>query len=114
MMMRVVDLEEYSGAIQIPDQATETVILKLNDEMCPWNEGTFKLSPNGGSLEIERLDDSVTPDITMNPLQLSETIGGLTPATTLHSLGKLDCKKEVADKLEAIFPSDSFVSYQRF
>ncbi|OLS19217.1 MAG: hypothetical protein ThorAB25_29440, partial [Candidatus Thorarchaeota archaeon AB_25] len=114
MMMRVVDLESYSAAIQIPVQATESVILKLNDEMCPWNQGTFRLTPSSGSLEIERLDDSVVPEITLQALQLSETIGGLTPATTLLGLGRLDCNVDVAERLEAMFPADSFVSYQRF
>jgi predicted acetyltransferase len=114
MMMRVVDLEGYSAAIQIPVQATESVILKLNDEMCPWNQGTFRMTPSSGSLEIERLDDSVVPEITLQALQLSETIGGLTPATTLLGLGRLDCNVDVAERLEAMFPADSFVSYQRF
>ncbi|MHA1965430.1 MAG: GNAT family N-acetyltransferase [Candidatus Thorarchaeota archaeon] len=114
MMMRVVDLEEYSAAIQIPDQATESVILKLNDEMCPWNEGTFKLLPNSGSLEIERLRDSTEPDVSVNALGLSEIIGGLNPATVLRGLNKIDCTTKVADNLESIFPADSFVSYQRF
>ena len=82
--------------------------------MAEWNQGTYKLTPNSGSLEIERLADSIKPEVTLNAPQLSETIGGLTPATTLHGLGKLECTAEVAEKLEAIFPSDSFVSYQRF
>ena len=86
----------------------------MKDDLCPWNQGTFKLTPSSGSLEIERLDDSIDPEISMNPLQLSETIGGLTPATTLHGLGKLECATKIAENLEAIFPSDSFVSYQRF
>ena len=113
-MMRVVDLEGYTSSIKIPEQATESIVLKMQDELCPWNQGTFRLTPSSGSLEIERLDDSVEAEISMNPLQLSETIGGLTPATTLHGLSKLDCTKAVADNLEAIFPADSFVSYQRF
>lgn len=114
MMMRVIDIEGYCTSIKIPQTASESVILRLNDELAEWNQGTYKLTPSSGSIEVERLDDSVEPEIIMNPLQLSETIGGLTPATTLHGLGKLDCKTEVAEKLEAIFPSDSFVSYQRF
>jgi len=114
MMMRVVDLEGYAASIKVPEKATESIILKMKDELCHWNKGKFKLTPCSGSLEIERLDDSVQSEISMNPLQLSETIGGLTPATTLHGLSKIDCTAEVAEKLEAIFPSDSFVSYQRF
>ena len=114
MMMRVVDIEMYTASIKVPEQATESIVLKMKDELCPWNQGMFKLTPSSGSLEIERLDDSVEPDVSMDPLQLSETIGGLTTATTLHGLGKLDCTVRVAENLEAIFPADSFVSYQRF
>jgi hypothetical protein len=32
----------------------------------------------------------------------------------LHSIGELDCSKETAEKLEAIWPAESFLSYMRF
>lgn len=114
MMMRVVDIEMYCAAISVPSQATESVILRLDDEMCPWNQGIFRLTPNGGKLEIERLDDSVEPEVSLDALRLSEVIGGLTPAIALRSLGRIVCSNESAKKLEAMFPADSFVSYQRF
>lgn len=114
MMMRIVDFEKYCAAISVPSSATESIAVQLRDELCPWNEGIYKLTPSGGSLEVEQLGDSVEPDVSLNPLRLSEVIGGLTPALTLHSLGKLDCSQDVARKLERIFPMDSFVSYQRF
>jgi predicted acetyltransferase len=82
--------------------------------MCPWNQGIFRLTPNGGKLEIECLDDSAEPDVSLDALRLSEVIGGLTTALTLRSLGKIVCSAESAEKLEAMFPADSFVSYQRF
>ena len=114
MMMRVIDLEGYGASIRVPESATESVVLKLSDEMCPWNQGTYKLIPNLESLEVERLDDSVQPDVIINSLGLSEIIGGLYPATILRGLGKIDCTAKVAHRLESIFPADSFVSYQRF
>ncbi len=114
MMMRVVDFERYCAAISVPIHASESVILRLDDKMCPWNQGTYKLTPNEGSLEIERLDNSTEPELSLDALRLSEVIGGLTPAIALRSLGKIDCSAESAEKLEAMFPADSFVSYQRF
>ncbi|MGY5865922.1 MAG: GNAT family N-acetyltransferase [Candidatus Thorarchaeota archaeon] len=114
MMMRVVDIEMYCAAISVPSSAMESITVQLEDEMCPWNEGIFKLVPNAGSLEVERLDDNVEPEVSLDALRLSEVIGGLTPPLLLRSLGKLDCSADVARKLEAIFPADSFVSYQRF
>lgn len=114
MMMRVTDIEVYCSSIRVPSDATESVIIRLNDEMCPWNKGTFRLSPNIGSLEVERLDSSVDPDVSVDALGLSDIIGGLNPATILRGLGNIECSAQVAENLEAIFPADSFVSYQRF
>jgi predicted acetyltransferase len=114
MMMRVVDLETYCESISIPTSATETVTLKLDDMICPWNTGTYLLSPSGGRLECIRLDDKTDHDISVDALRFSEIIGGLTPAVTLHSLGRLDCSLDTARSLEAMFPKDVFVSYQRF
>ncbi|MFW9787934.1 MAG: enhanced intracellular survival protein Eis [Candidatus Thorarchaeota archaeon] len=114
MMMRVVDLETYCQSIEVSKEATESVIIRLSDDMCPWNQGTFKLTPVNSALEIERLEGSTEPDISLNALALSNVIGGLHPATSLRSLGMINCPDLVAQNLEAIFPADSFVSYQRF
>ncbi|MFW9795173.1 MAG: sterol carrier protein domain-containing protein, partial [Candidatus Thorarchaeota archaeon] len=114
MMMRVVDFEKYCRAISVSTHAVEPVIVKLEDEMCPWNNGTYKLTPNESSLECERLDENVEPEVTLDALGLSDVIGGLTPASLLRSLGKIECSYEVVMNLDAIFPADSFVSYQRF
>ncbi|MGD9397084.1 MAG: hypothetical protein PVJ05_11695, partial [Candidatus Thorarchaeota archaeon] len=78
------------------------------------NQGTYKLIPISGSLEVEHLDDSIEPDVSVNSLGLSEIIGGLYPATILRGLGRINCSTVVANNLESIFPADSFVSYQRF
>ncbi|MFW9927545.1 MAG: enhanced intracellular survival protein Eis [Candidatus Thorarchaeota archaeon] len=114
MMMRIVDIEEYCSKISVPNNASEQVSIQLKDDLCPWNEGSFKLIPTDGFLEIERLPDNAKAELTLDPLQLSEVIGGLTPASLLRNLDKLDCSSDSARKLEAIFPADSFVSYQRF
>lgn len=114
MMMRIVDFERYCAAISVPNSATESVTIHLDDKMCPWNCGTYQLTPIEGSLDIERLDDSTEPEVSLDALRLSEVIGGLTPALLLRSLEKIKCSVDVAKKLEVIFPADSFVSYQRF
>ena len=114
MMMRVIDFEKYCESIKIPEHATDSVVLKLSDEMAPWNTGTYRLNPDGISLEVERLDDSVEPDVSVDALRLSELIGGLYPATVLRGLGKIACSEDIAMNLDSIFPEDTFVSYQRF
>ncbi len=112
MMMRVVDLERYCGSIKIPENTVDQVTIELSDDQCPWNTGVYTLIPDGGKLTAERSDSK--PDISLTAFQLSEIIGGITPPKLLRSLQEIQCDPDTARKLEAIFPSDSFVSYIRF
>jgi predicted acetyltransferase len=112
MMMRVIDFEGYCSSISIPSQATESIVVKLVDRDCDWNTGVYLLSPNNGSLGVERVTS--TPDVVLNELQLSRVISGRTPATVLRGLGEIECSENSASNLESLFPGESFVSYQRF
>ena len=112
MMMRVIDFDGYCRQIQVPEQAEEELIVNLNDNQCPWNEGTYRLNSEKGALTIER--DNKRSEITLNPFQLSQVIGGLTLPSVLREMGIISCSPETAQKLDAIFPVDSFMSYVRF
>ncbi|MGY5853172.1 MAG: sterol carrier protein domain-containing protein, partial [Candidatus Thorarchaeota archaeon] len=112
MMMRVIDFEPYCRSIGIPADATENVVVKLEDDQCEWNNGVYKLIPSSGSLEVERCE--AKPDVRLNAFGLSQIISGVTTPTQLHGFQELDCNRENAEKLEAIFPYDAFVSYLRF
>ncbi|TFG29461.1 GNAT family N-acetyltransferase [Candidatus Thorarchaeota archaeon] len=112
MMMRVIDFIDYCHHVSIPREVTERVILKLEDQFCSWNSGTYSLIPNDGQLEVERVDQE--PDLRVNAFQLSKIIGGVSPPIMLRSLNEIECTSETAKNLEAIFPKDYFVSYIRF
>ena len=112
MMMRVVDLEGYCKSIRIPEQANEDVIVELRDSQCPWNSGVYTLTPMNGSLTAETVNRA--PDIILSEFQLSEVISGVSPATQLRAFKEIECEREIATRLEAIFPADTFVSYLRF
>lgn len=112
MMMRVIDFEGYCKSISIPLDASESVVIQLEDASCPWNEGTYRLSPINGSIAIEKTMEE--PEITLDPFQLSSVISGISPASLLRDLREIECSKATADNLTAIFPEDIFVSYTRF
>lgn len=112
MMMRVIDFEKYCKSISIQDTISDWITIKLEDTNCPWNSGTFTLIPNEGCLQVEKSER--TPDIGLNAFQLSQVISGVMPATQLHGLNEIKCSNETAQKLEAIWPKDNFVSYIRF
>ncbi|MHA1907781.1 MAG: GNAT family N-acetyltransferase [Candidatus Thorarchaeota archaeon] len=112
MMMRVVDFEEYCQSIAIPKEASESVVIELKDDQCPWNQGVYTITPSDGKLDVERSGNN--SEISMSPYQLSEVISGVSPATRLHAYKEIECSKETAVKLESIFPEDVFNSYIRF
>jgi predicted acetyltransferase len=113
MMMRVIDFEGYCRSIAVPETAEKGVHLTLKDEHCDWNSGTYELRPEGGRLECERVAPT-SPEIKLDTLGISRVISGLNAPTTLRGLGLIDCSKQTASKLEALFPPDNFVSYERF
>ena len=110
--MRVIDFEGYCRSISIPEDSTQTVVLELKDDQCPWNTGVYKVIPSDGSLNVET--SSSDPDIVLTPYQLSEIISGITPANRLREYDEIECSKETAMRLESIFPEDVFYSYVRF
>jgi predicted acetyltransferase len=112
MMMRVVDFPAFCESIDVPKTATGKCIIKIIDEHCPWNEGTYMISPSNGRLNVEPTDKE--SEVALDALNLSRITGGYTTATTLHGLGEIDCSRKTAENLEAIFPSDSFFSHYRF
>jgi predicted acetyltransferase len=112
MMMRVIDFEEYCSSIRVPSQATESIVIELDDQDCNWNVGTYRISPMEGELEAERVNSEA--DVVLNSLNLSRVLSGRSPATMLRGIGQIECSKETAVNLEALFPNESFVSYQRF
>jgi predicted acetyltransferase len=111
-MMRIIDFEKYCEQIVVPEQANEQVIIEIADSQCPWNNGIYELTPEQGRLNVERSSES--PEIKLTEYRLSQVISGKTPACMLLDLGEIQCKTETAVKLERIFPTDSFVSYERF
>ncbi|MFW9889282.1 MAG: enhanced intracellular survival protein Eis, partial [Candidatus Thorarchaeota archaeon] len=112
MMMRVVDFEGYCRTIAIPKETTESVIVDLVDQQCPWNNGVYALEPSEGNLNARKCDNE--PEAKLNAYQLSEVISGITPPTLLRSLREIHCSEETAKNLESIFEPDTFVSYIRF
>ena len=112
MMMRIVDFEEYCKQIRVPKASTEAVVLRLMDDYCPWNNGTFRIEPADGRLAVDKVDTKA--EIELDALGLSAVISGHTPSKMLREFGEIECSAETATNLEAIFPQDSYHSYQRF
>jgi predicted acetyltransferase len=112
MMVRVVDFPEFCRRVRVPLFAAEPVIIRVVDPDCPWNEGTWKLTPVSGRLEIEA--SGREPEISFDALHLSHALGGQLTANRLHRLGGLPCAADAAERFTRIFPPDSYVTYTGF
>jgi predicted acetyltransferase len=112
MMMRVVDFEGFCRSISVPPSASEPLTVEISDRFCPWNNGVYSLSPDGGIVGCDRV--SLPAEVTLNAFQLSQVVSGMNPVRLLRSFGVVDCSPEAATRLESIFPPDEFISYYRF
>lgn len=112
MMVRIIDLKQYIDIIQIPISAEDSVVFALEDEHCPWNSGTYKLTPRDGKLNL--IETTETVEIKLTDQLLSRIVGGLDSISMLQQIGIIDCTEDVAKKLESIFPKDTLMSYLRF
>ncbi len=113
MMMRVVDFEGLCRTIKVPDDVNESIILKLLDQHCPWNEGIYRIESWKGKLNVTRITDE-SVEITLKPNDVARIIGGYVSSSAWYEMGLLQCERRVAEKLDRLFPKDSFIAHFRF
>ncbi|MFX1255425.1 MAG: enhanced intracellular survival protein Eis [Promethearchaeota archaeon] len=110
-MIRVINFKMFCKSIKIPKEACHPIVIKIEDEQCPWNNGTFKLIPKEGNLLVEESKDNI--DVIVSSQALSKIIAGLLPISSIRLLGEIECSKETVDKLQAIFPQESYFVFDR-
>jgi predicted acetyltransferase len=85
--MRVVDVE--AAIPQRPYGGRGELVIALpKDDMCPWNEGTYRMETDGITTAVTRVD--AAPDLTMRPNTLATLLAGHRSATRLHRAGLLE------------------------
>lgn len=110
-MIRIIDFKKYCEMIKIPLTAKNSVIIEIKDELCPWNTGIWKLTPNTGKIKVIKTNEK--PDLLINDLQLSRIACGITSPLTLQNVGIINCTDETAANLDAMLPKESFYVWNR-
>lgn len=103
--MRVTDVA--AALPQRPYGDAGVLAIAVEDELCPWNHGTFVLETTGEAGSVERADDDrrATADLTLPVSSLAVLLSGHRPASVLARAGLLRARDasvvRLADRLFA-------------
>ena len=102
--MRVVDVEKALPQRPYGSRGELTIAIP-EDDVCPWNVGTYLMETDGPTTTVRRADRK--PDITVTPNVLASLISGYRPASHFARMGRLEAKDSAALKTaDAIFRSE--------
>lgn len=102
--LRVVDAER--ALPQRPYGARGELVLRIEgDDICPWNNGTYRLETDGPTSAVKRVDSD--PDLVMSPNALATLVAGHRSATHLERAGRLTAPNTAAlARADAIFRTE--------
>ena len=90
LMVRIVDLERALQIRPYPIEADLT--FAIQDDLCPWNAGVWKLSAGPQGAHVRRAETE--PELSMDIFTLAHLATGALSATYAHRVGRI----EVVDK----------------
>ncbi|MFC4357248.1 enhanced intracellular survival protein Eis [Halobium salinum] len=111
-MVRVVDLEAAVADLSFPADAEGSVVLAVDDDHLPWNDGRFELSVAGGGGTCEPTDAEA--DVELDVGALSQLVAGFLSVDRLETYGDLTVVSETgAETLAAMFPPEEPAPFLR-
>lgn len=99
-MLRVVDVETAIAARGYPEGLSTTVDVRVTDSVCPWNDGEWRLTFEGG---VGRAERGGTPSITADVRGLAASYTGFTSPQRLVATGLFEGDDGELRKLGAAF-----------
>ena len=105
--MRVVDVEKALGARGY-DSSGEVTIEIVDDDLCAWNNGRYRLTADGGSGSVARVE-SGTVDIVVRPDAFASLLSGHSRPSDLARMGRLS----LADETRAVALDSLFATRRR-
>ena len=72
------------------DMPGEATVRVREDDICPWNVGSYRISTSGEETEVEKLSGSPNVDLDVTVNGLASLVSGHSSATTLHRIGRVE------------------------
>ena len=101
--MRVVDAEAVLAGRGY-DLQGEAVVEITEDNLCPWNNGCYRLIVDGEGPSVEKLAGNAATDLVLRPDGLASLLSGHTRASDLARMGRAAIPDEgAAARLDSLF-----------
>jgi len=99
-MLRVLDARTAVSARGWPTTVAGSAVLQLEDPVCPWNSGTYRLTVEGGSAELAAAPDAPLGEaVQLGPTGFAVLYAGGVGVAALRHAGLLEGGGEQADAL---------------
>lgn len=106
-MVRVVDV---AGALSgLPVGCEGRVVVRVQDDLCDWNDGVFDLVVHDGRLRAE--PSAAAADVALDIRGLSSLVYGTLDTTELRLRGWLEGDGEVLDRMLPTLPFHNSTPY---
>lgn len=101
LWVRLVDVERALAARRLGEGSSEAITIEVQDELCPWNAGCYRIK-NG---HVERTDGA--PDLSLPVSALGSVyLGGFTFSQLLRAEQIEERTQEGAARADRLFPAD--------
>lgn len=101
MWLRLVDVPSALEARGYEEDAAGAVTLAVRDELCPWNDGTYRVTVEGGSCTVRAVVGD--PDLAMPVAALSALYSGHRSATELARAGRVEGDAAALRRADVLF-----------
>ena len=92
LWLRIADVE--LALSQRPYEDAGTLTIKVEDNVCDWNAGSYRIETDGAGSTVTRTTEA--PDLTMPVARLSQLLSGFASATQLARAGLIEAGEPAA------------------
>lgn len=104
--MRVIDVESVLAARPYANPG-EAVIRVADDDLCPWNNGCYRIASSGQQVEVERLRKDADVDMQISMHALASLTSGHSSASWLGRIGRAEIlRPQRIAMIDALFTTE--------
>lgn len=105
MSARIVDVPQVLAALHYPEGIDTDVVLEIEDELAPWNNGLFALGVSAKTGVVTKLEQRPEAAIRLSVGSLTQLVFGHLNCKDLVAMGRIHCEDQsMLARLDPLFP----------